>query len=134
MRIAWNAAMPRRKLGGLALEQECLDALLYYFVALIQHLQLALHHASLRIGCLALLEHFDSRVDCVARLDRLRELQVVEPQKCDQCVVLKVKLEQQTRRNRVNERTVRDAPSELRLFAKLFVDVQRIVVARQSRK
>src|SRR6267142_5262996 len=116
MRSAWNATLPRRRLGGLALEQERLDALLYDFVALVQHLQLALHHASLCIGCLALLEHFDSRVDRVARLDRPRELQAVEPQKCDQCVVIKVKLEQQTRRDRVDERTVCDAPSELRLF------------------
>jgi hypothetical protein len=106
-----------------------LYALLHNFATLVHHLELALHYASIRIGCLAFFQHLEFDVDRVAGLDRFGELQTVKAKKRDKCVVVKMELEHQSCSNRVNKRPLDDASAKLCLLAILLIDVQRIVVA-----
>src|SRR5450759_3508727 len=114
----------------LAFEQEGLESLLHHLAALIENLQFALHHPALGVRRFALLQHLDPGMNGIARLHRFGELQAVEDEKGNQRVVIEVELEQQARRDAIDQRPMGDTGAELRLLAVLLIDMQRIVVAR----
>src|SRR5665647_1673978 len=128
-RARWRDGRRSVRSGRFALEQKGLDAFLHNFATLVQHLKLPLHDAAFGVRCFPLLQDLQSGVNRVARLDWFGEFQAVEAEKRDQRVVVEMKLEKQAGGNRVDEGAVRDTTAELRLFAVLFIDVQRIVIA-----